>query len=73
MKKILAAAGIGAALIAGPVVGAGTASATNSAEIAYLQTLNNSGIVIYDTDRAIVRGYQICKHKVINDPGFVHG
>ena len=37
MKKLIAAAGIGAALIAGPLAGAGTASATTNEYLSFVQ------------------------------------
>jgi hypothetical protein len=58
MKKVLAAAGIGAALIAGPLVGVGTASA--SGDLSYLQMRNYRGFTIYNTAMALASGYSVC-------------
>jgi hypothetical protein len=57
MKKLVAAAGIGAALTIGSLSGAGTASAS---PLSYLQSLNNHGLTVYNTAEAVSSGYQIC-------------
>jgi hypothetical protein len=54
MKKVIAAAGIGAALIAGPAVAAGSASADSGHDnYLYIQGLISNGIHIIDTNIAI--------------------
>ena len=45
MKKVIAAAGLGAAIVVGSLAGAGTASAS---EVGFIQDLNNHGLVTYD-------------------------
>jgi len=63
MKKLIAAAGLGAALIVGVLAGAGTASADDSyANYRYLQGLNNNGIYILNTNLAINIGHGVCAH-----------
>ncbi len=57
MKKVIAAAGIGAALTIGSLSGAGTASAD---ELSYLQMLNYRGFTIYNTALALASGYSVC-------------
>ena len=44
MKRFIAAAGLGAAITLGSLVGAGTASAS---EVGFTQDLNNHGLVTY--------------------------
>lgn len=41
-------------------VQAPAAHAVGEGELAYLQALNNSGIVVHNTSGAILRGYQTC-------------
>ena len=45
MNKFIAAAGLGAAITLGSLVGAGTA---NASEVGFIQDLNNHGLVTYD-------------------------
>jgi hypothetical protein len=45
MKKALVAAGLGAVITLGSLLGAGTASAS---EVGFIQDLNNHGLVTYD-------------------------
>ena len=56
MKKLIAAAGLGAAVTIGSLVGAGTA---NASEGSYLQALSYS-LNIYSPETAINAGYLIC-------------
>jgi hypothetical protein len=61
MKKLIAAAGLGAAIAIGSLAGAGTASA-NAAQDNYefIQSLNNNGISVTDLSAAISYGHGIC-------------
>jgi hypothetical protein len=61
MKKLIAAAGIGAAVIAGPLVGAGAANADSAYDnYRFLQGLNNNGINVTNTSAAISHGHTVC-------------
>ena len=60
MKKALAAAGLGAALTLGSLVGASPASAYSGSEVSYLNALNYNGFVTYNANWAINTGWQIC-------------
>ena len=60
MKKVLAAAGIGAALITSSLAVAGTANATTSREQGFLNLFVATGGYIYDSDQLIRSGYDIC-------------
>lgn len=61
MKKILAAAGIGAALTVGSLAGSGSASADSSYDnYRFLQGLNNNGISVINTALVISHGHTIC-------------
>lgn len=62
MKKMLAAAGIGAALFGGSLAaGLAPAAQADTGSVAYLQALNNSGFTVYNTSQALSTGYQICQ------------
>ena len=61
MKKVLAAAGIGAALTVGSLAGSGSASADSSYDnYRYLQGLNNNGIYVYNTAVILSQAHTIC-------------
>mgnify|MGYP003504813179 FL=1 len=59
VNRLLALVGAGAMIAAAGLVTAGEAHA--SPETNYLSSLNNLGIVIYDTQAALNTGYAICE------------
>ena len=58
MKRLLIG-GLAAFAIAGPLVGSGTA---NASELSFLQVLNDSGLNVYDAATTVNSGYLICAH-----------
>ena len=61
MKKLIAAAGIGAALTVCSLVGAGAASADSGQDnYRYLQGLSNNGIYVSNTAVALSHGHTVC-------------
>ena len=58
MKKIIAVAGLGAAIAIGSLTGAGTASADSGTR--FLDQLNDYGIHVYDSSQAIATGHRLC-------------
>ena len=67
MRKAIIGGLTALAIGVGTLLGAGTASATPSAELNYLQALNNRGILIYNSDWAVARGYEICNMLLYED------
>ena len=60
MKKLIAAAGLGAAVTLGSLAGAGVASATTS-EDNFVTMVNNTGIYSHDGDYGLLQvGYGAC-------------
>ena len=57
VKEKVITAIIGGALLSGALLGSGTASAS---ELSFLQTLNESGLNVYDAATAVNSGYLIC-------------
>jgi hypothetical protein len=61
MKKLIAVAGLGAAITLGTLAGAGAAHADSGyTNYRYLQGLNNNGIYILNTNVAISHGHVVC-------------
>jgi hypothetical protein len=61
MKKLIAAAGLGAALAVAPLAAAGTASAYTSAEYNFLQLQASHGYLVYEFPQLYVRtAYWVC-------------